>query len=137
MGEVRGHLGGEVIEGHAPKFGEGRGGDDDVGGVVDDGAVGGCAEREAVAVGGGGFQGRVGFDEESIGGDGAEMGEARGGEEGDEQAWGGRAGGENRVGMKRRGAGGRSGAEGEGRANPAGPGRGLRGGRKRARWRVS
>ena len=71
-------MGGEGLEGHAPKFGEGLVGDDDVGGVVEDGAVGGCAEREAVAVGGGGFHGRVGFDEEAVGGDGAEIFAARG-----------------------------------------------------------
>ncbi len=114
MGEVRGHLGGEGFEGEGAKRGEGLVGDDDVSGVVEDGAVGG-----------GGFHGRVGFDEESVGGDGAEMGEARG-EAGSAAAKratsrrgvGGRAV-KNGVGMKRRGPGDGRGRRGKGRANPA------------------
>jgi hypothetical protein len=111
-------LGGEGFEGEGAKRGEGLVGDDDVSGVVEDGAVGG-----------GGFHGRVGFDEESVGGDGAEMGEARG-EAGSAAAKratsrrgvGGRAV-KNGVGMKRRGAGGRSRTEGEG-ASQSGAARG-------------
>ena len=105
-------MGGEGFEGEGAKRGEGLVGDDDVGGVVEDGAVGG-----------GGFHGRVGFDEESVGGDGAEMGEARG-EAGSAAAKratsrrgvGGRAV-KNGVGMKRRGAGGTV-ADGGGRGEP-------------------
>ena len=111
-------MGGEGFEGEGAKRGEGLVGDDDVGGVVEDGAVGG-----------GGFHGRVGFDEESVGGDGAEMGEARGdaGSAAAKRATsrrgvGGRAV-KNGVGMKRRGAGGRSRTEGEG-ASQSGAARG-------------
>ena len=113
----------EGSEGETAEFGKGFVGDDDVCGVVDRGAVGRFAEGEAIALRGGGFHGGVGFDEESVGGDGAEMGEARGdaGSAAAKRATsrrgvGGRAV-KNGVGMKRRGAGGTV-ADGGGRGEP-------------------
>ena len=68
----------EGIEGETAEFGKGFVGDDDVSGVVDRGAVGRLAEGEAVALRGGGFHGGVGFDEEAIEGNDAEIFETGG-----------------------------------------------------------
>ncbi len=74
--EVGGDLGGEGLEGDGAEFGEGFVGDDEVGGVVDRGAVGGEAEGETVEFGWRGFHGGVGFDEETVGGHRTIAGEA-------------------------------------------------------------
>lgn len=71
-------MGSEGIEGETAEFGKGFVGDDDVCGVVDRGAVGRFAEGEAIALRGGGFHGGVGFDEEAVDGDGAEIFETGG-----------------------------------------------------------